>query len=147
MSKKLRYVSLQFSSVQWLSHVWIFVTPWTAVFQPFLSNTSAQSLLKLMSIELVMPSKHLFLPLLNRPLLLLPLIFTASGSFQMSQFFVSGGQSISVSASVSVLPMNIQDWYPLGLTGWISLQSKRLTRVFSNTSVQKHRFFGSQLSL
>ena len=73
--------------------------------------------------------------------------FPAPGSFQMSQSFASGGQSIGVLASASVLPMNIQDWFPLGLTGWISLQSKRLSRVFSNTTVQKHQFFGHQLSL
>ena len=73
--------------------------------------------------------------------------FPASGSFQMSQFFTSGGQSIGVSASTSVLPMNIQDWSPLGLTGWISLQSKGLSRVFSNTAIQKHQFSGAQLSL
>ena len=66
--------------------------------------------------------------------------FPASESFQMSQFFTSGGQSIGVSASVSVLPMNIQDWFPLGLTGWISLKSKGLSRVFANTTVQKHQF-------
>ena len=71
----------------------------------------------------------------------------ASVSFQISQFFASGSQSIGVSASSSVLPMNTQDWSPLGWTGWISLQSKRLSRVFSNTPVQKHQFFGSQLSL
>ena len=73
--------------------------------------------------------------------------FPASGSFPMSQFFTSGGQNIGVSASVSVLPMNIQDWFTLGWTGWISLQSKGLSRVFSNTTVQKHQFFGTQLSL
>ena len=73
--------------------------------------------------------------------------FPASGSFQMSQFFASGGQSIRVSASASVLPMNIQDWFPLGLTGWISLQCIRLSRDFSNTTVQKHQFFGVPLSL
>ena len=76
-----------------------------------------------------------------------PQSFPASGSFQMSQLFVSGGQSIRVSASASVLPMNIQDWFPLGWTGWISLQSKGLSRVFSNTTVQKHYFFCTQLSL
>ena len=70
----------------------------------------------------------------------------ASGSFPMNQFFASGGQSIWVLASVSVLPMNIQNWFPLGLTGLFSLQSKRLLRVFSNTTVQKHQFFGAQLS-
>ena len=73
--------------------------------------------------------------------------FPASGSFQMSQFFASGGQSIGVSASASVLPVNIQDWSPLGWTGWISLQSKGLSRVFSNTTVQKHQFFSTQVSL
>ena len=72
--------------------------------------------------------------------------FPASGSFPMSQLFVSGGQSIGVSASTSVLPMNTQDWSPLGWTGWISLQSKGLSRVFSNTIVQKHQCFGAQLS-
>ena len=72
--------------------------------------------------------------------------FPASGSFQMSQFFTSGGQSNGVSASASVLPMNIQDWFPLGWTNWISLQSKGPSRVFSNTTVQKHRAFGTQLS-
>ena len=78
-------------------------------------------------------------PALNPPL--------ASGSFQMSQLFASGGQSIGVSASASVLPMNTQDWSPLGWTGWISLQSKGPSRVFSNTTVQKHQFSGAQLSL
>ena len=76
-----------------------------------------------------------------------PQSFPASGSFQMSQLFTSGGQSIGDSASASVLPMNTQDWSPLGWTGWISLQSKGLSRVFSNTTVQKHQFFGAQLSL
>ena len=73
--------------------------------------------------------------------------FPASGSFPMSQLFSWGGQSIGVSASASVLPMNIQDWFPLGGIGWISLQSKGLSRVFSNTTVQKHQFFSAQLSL
>ena len=73
--------------------------------------------------------------------------FPASGPFLMSQFFTSGGQSIGVSASASVLSMNIQDWFPLGLTGLISLQSQGLSRVFSNTTVQKHQFFSTQLSL
>ena len=73
--------------------------------------------------------------------------FPTSRSFQMSQFFASGGQNIGVSASPSVLPMNIQDWFPLGWTGWISLQSKGLSRVLSNTTVQKHQFFNAQLSL
>ena len=88
------------------------------------------------------------------PTILFPVIpvsclqsFPASGSFPMSQFFASGDQSIGVSASVSVLPVNTQDWSPLGWTGWISLQSKGLSRVFSNTTVQRHQFFGAQLSL
>ena len=75
-----------------------------------------------------------------------PQSFPASGSFPMTQLFTSGGQSIGVSASTSVLLMNTQDWSPLGWTGWISLQSKGLSRVFSNTTVQKHQFFGTQLS-
>ena len=73
--------------------------------------------------------------------------FPAWGSFPMSQFFTSGGQSIGVSASASVLPMNIQDWFPLGWTGWISLQPKGLSSIFSNTTVQKYQFFSAQLSL
>ena len=75
-----------------------------------------------------------------------PQSLTASGSFPMSQLFSSGGQSIGVSASASVLPMNSQDWSPLRWTGWISLQSKGLSRVFSNTTVQNHQFFSAQLS-
>ena len=104
----------QFSSVQSFSHIQLFVTPWTAARQASLSITNSRSLLKLMSLELVMQSNHL---ILCHPLLLLPQSFPTSGSFQMSQFFESGGQSIGVSASASVLPMNIQDQFPLGLTG------------------------------
>ena len=126
-----------------LGRVRLFVTPWTEARQDSLSITNSQSLLKLMSLELVMPSNHL---ILCYPLLLPPSIFPASESFQMSQFFTSGGQSIGVSASASVLPMNIQDWFRLEWTGWISLQSKGLSRVFSNTTVQKHQCFGAQLS-
>ena len=100
--------------------------------------------LKLTSIESVMPWNHLTL---CRPLLLLLQSFPASGSFQKSQLFISGGQNTGVSASTSVLPMNIQDWFPLGRTGWISLQSKGLSRIFSNTTVQKHQFFCAQFSL
>ena len=73
--------------------------------------------------------------------------FPTSGSFQMNQFFASGGQSIGISASASVFPMNIRDWFPLGLTSWISLKSKELSRVFSNTTIQKHQFVGIWLSL
>ena len=130
-------------SVQSLSHVQLFATPWTVARQASLSITNSQSLLKLMFTELMIPCNHL---ILCRPILL-PSIFPAAGSFPVTQFFPSGGQSIGVSASASVLPMNIQDWFPLGLTGLISLQSKRLSRVFSNTTVQKHQFFGTQLSL
>ena len=81
------------------------------------------------------------------PFLFCPQSLPASGSFPMNQLFASGGQSIGLSASASVLPMNTQDWSPLGWTCWISLQSKGLSRVFSNTTVQKHQFFGTQLSL
>ena len=97
-----------------------------------------------MSIESVMPSSHL---ILCRPLPHCPQSFPVSGSFQMSQLFISGGQSIGVSASTSVLPVNTQDWSPLGWTGWIFLQSRGFSRVFSNSTVQKHQFFGAQLSL
>ena len=132
--------------VQLLSHVRLSVTwtvTWTAARQASLSFTISQSLSKLMSIELVMPSNHL---ILCCPLLLLPSIFLRSGYFQMSQLFASGGQSIGVSALASVLPTNTQEWFPLGSTGWNSLQSKGLSRVFSNTTVQKHQFFCAQLS-
>ena len=131
---------IQFSSVQLFSCVWLFATPWTAARQASLSITNSRSLLKLMSIELVMPSNHL---ILCKPLLLLPSIRV----FPLSQFFASGGQSIGASASASALLMNIQDWFPLGLTSFISLLSKGLSRVFSNTTVQKHQFFSTQLSL
>ena len=127
-----------FSSVQSLSLVWLFATPWTAARQASLSFTNSQSLLKLMSIESVMPSNHL---ILCRPLLLLPSIFPSIGVFSNESVLSIRCQSIGVSASVSVLPMNIQHWLPLGWTGWISLQSKGLSRVFSNTTVQKHQFF------
>jgi len=135
--------SVQFSSVQSLSRVRLFVTPWTAARQGSLSITNSRSSLKLLSIESVMPSNHL---ILCRPLLLLPSIPRPSESFPMSQLFAWGGQTIGVSALASVLPMNTQDWSPLEWTGWISLQSKGLSRVFSNTTVQKHQFFGAQPS-
>ena len=129
------------SSVRSLSHVRLFATPWTTACQTSLSITNSQSLLKLMS-KSVIPSNHF---ILCHQLLLLR-SFPASGSFPVSQFFASGGQSIGVSASASVLPVNTQDWSPFGWTGWISLPSKGLSRVFSNTTVQKHQFFGSQFS-
>ena len=96
-----------------------------------------------MSIESVVPSNHL---ILCYPLLLLPSVFPASGSFPVSQFFPSGSPSIGVWASALVLPMNIQDWFPLGWTGLISLQSKGLSSIFSNTTVQKHQSLSTQLS-
>ena len=130
------------SSVQSLSHVKLFATPWTAAHQVSLSITNSWSLLKLMSIESVMPSNHL---ILCHPLSSCLQSFPASESFPMSQFFTSDGHSIG--ASASVLSMNIQDWFPLGLTGLISLQSRELSRVFSNTTVQKYQFFSTQLSL
>ena len=132
----------QFSSVQSLSCVQLFVTPWTAACQASLSNTNSQSSPKHISIESVMPSNYL---ILYRPLLLLPSIFPSIRVFSNESVLSIGGQSIGVSASASVLPMNIQDWFPLGCTGWISLQSKGLSRVFSNTTVQKHQFFSTQL--
>ena len=130
---------IQFSSVQSLSRVWLFVTPWTAAHQASLFITSSQSLLKLMSIESVMPS--------NISSSVVPFSsclqsFLASGSFPMSQFFASGSESTGVSASASVLPKNTQDWFPLELTGWI-LQSKGISKDFFNTTVQRHQIFCS----
>ena len=134
-------LSVQFSSVQSLSRVGLFVTPWITAHQVSLSITNSWSSFKRVSIESVMPSSHL---ILCHPLSFCPQSLPASGSFPMSQLFAWG---TGVSASASVLPMNTQDWSPLGWTGWISLQSKRLSRVFSNTTVQKHQLFSAQLSL
>ena len=134
---------IRFSAVQSLSRVWLFVTPWTAADQASLSITNSWSLLTLVSIESVMPSSHL---ILCRPLLLLPPVPPSIRVFPMSQLFAWGGQSIEVSALASVLPKNTQDWSPLEWTGSIFLQSKRLSRVFSNTTAQKHQFFSAQLS-
>ena len=131
---------LSHCSVQSLSRVWFFVTPWTAALQASLSITNSQSLLKFTSIELVMSSNHL---ILCRPFSSHLQSFPASGSFPMSQFFVSGGQSIGVSASASVLPMNTPDWSPLGWTDWISLQPKGLSRVFFNTTTHPQNIFFS----
>ena len=120
--RRNKLVYLKYSaSVQLFSHVWLFVTPWTAARQASLSITNSQSLLKLMSIEwwchpTILSSVVPFSSCLKS--------FPASRSFPVSQVFASGGQSIGVSASTSVLPMNIQDWSPLGWTSWISLQSK-----------------------
>ena len=130
------------SSVQSLSCVWLFVTTWTAARQASLSITNSQSLLNLnlMSIELVMPSNHL---ILCHPLLILPSIFPSIGVllFLMSQFLASGGQSIG--ASASVLPMNIQDWFPLGSTGLISLLFKGLSQESSPASQFKSISFST----
>ena len=133
----------QFSSAQLLSCLWLFVTPKTAAHQASLSITNSWSLLKCTSIESVMPSNHL---ILYCPLLLLPSIISSIRVFPRTQFFAWGGQSIWVSALASVLPMNIQNLFPSGWTGWISLKSKGLSKV-SNTTVQKHQFFNAQLSL
>ena len=132
-----------FSSVQSLSCVWLFATPWIAARQASLSITNSWSSLKLSSIESVIPSSHL---ILCHPFLLLPPIPPSIRVFPMSQLCAWGGQSIGVLALASVLPKNTQDWSPLEWTGWISLQSKGLSRVFSNTTVQKHQFFGTQPS-
>ena len=128
-----------FSSVQSLSRVWLFATPWTV-----LPITNSWSPPKPVSIELMMASNHLILCV---PFSSCPQSFPASESFQMSQLFASGGQSIGVSASTSVFPVNTQDWCILGWTGWISLQSRGRSRVFSITTVQKYQFIGTQLSL
>ena len=133
-----------FSSIQLLSRVQLFATPWTAAHQDSLVITNSWSLLKLMSIESVMPSN---ISSSVVPFSLCLHCFPASGSFPMSQLFTSDGQSIGVSASASVLLMNIQDKFPLQLTGLISLLSKGLPRLFSNTTVQKHQFFSAHLSL
>ena len=129
-------ISLQFSSVQLLSHVWLCnpmdcSMPGLPVHQRLPEFTPTH--------PTISSSVGPFSSCLQS--------FPASGSFPMSQFFASGGQSIGVSPSASVLPKNIQHWFPLGWTGWISLQAKGLSRVFSNSTVQKHQFFGTQLSL
>ena len=132
-----------FSSVQLLSLVQLFVTPWAAAHQASLSITNSQSLLKLMSIESVMPSNCL---ILCCPLLLLPSIFPSIRVFSnKSVLCIRWPKYWSFSFIISP-SMNNQDWSPLGWTGWISLQSKGLSRVFSNTAVQKHQFFSAQLS-
>ena len=120
------------------------MTPWTAAHQAFLSFTISWSFLRLTSTELVMVFNHL---ILCHPPLLLSSIFPSIRVFLMSCLFTSGGQSIGISASASVLSVNIQGWFPLGLTGLIYLQSKRLSRVFSSTTIWKHQFSGTQSSL
>ena len=135
--------SNQFSSFQLLSHVRLFVTPWIAAHQASLFITNSRSSLKLMFIKPVMPFSHL---ILCYHFFLLPPIPSSITVFPMSQLFAGSGQSIEVSALASVLPKNIQGW-SLESTGWIFLQSKGLSGVFSNTTVQKHQFFSAQLSL
>ena len=131
--------SSSFTSVQLLS-----CDPMDCDMTGFPVHHQLLSLLKLMSIELWWhPTISSSVVPFSSCLQSLPV----SGSFQMSHFFTAGAPRIGVSASASVLPMNIPDWFPLGLTGWISLHSKGLSRVFSNTAVQKHHFFGAQLSL
>ena len=134
---------LQFSSVQSLSCVWLFATPWIAAHQASPSITNSQVHPN------SCPSSRWCHPAISSsvvPFFSCPQSLPASGSFPMSQFFPWGSQSIGVSASASVLLMNTQDWSPSEWTGWISLRSKALSRVFSNTTVQKHRFFSTQLS-
>ena len=129
---------IQFSCSVMSDSLW---PPWTAAHQASLSITNSQSLLRLMSFKSVMPSNHL---ILWHPLLLLPSVIPSIRLFSNKSalcFGHFGGQSIGVSALASVLPINIQDWFPLGWTGLI-LQSNRLSEVFSNTTVQKHQFFG-----
>ena len=131
------------NSVHSLIRVRLFETPGTTTYQASLSFTNSQSLLKLISLS------QWWHPTISSsviPFSSCLLSFPASRSFPVSQFFTSGGQSTGVSASTSVLPMNTQDWFPLGWAGWISSQSKGLSRVFSNTTVQKHQSFGTQLS-
>ena len=130
--------------VQLLSCVKLIATAWTATCQAPLSFTISWGLFKLMFIKMwcypIISSS--VIPFSSRLQ-----SFPGSGSFPMRWLFTSGGQSIGASASASVLPMNVQNWFPLGWTGWISLLTKRLSRVFSNTTVQKHQVFGAQLSL
>ena len=133
------YIFENISSVQSLSHVRLFVTPWIAARQACLSITNSRSSLRLTWCHPAISSSVV-------PFSSCPQSLPASESFPMSQLFALGGQSTGVSALASFLPMNTQDWSPLGWTGWISLQIKGLSRVFSNTTVQKHQFFGAQLS-
>ena len=133
--------------IEWLffqspSHVGLFTTPWTAACQASLCLIS-ESLPKFMSIESVMSSNHIY----SAALFFCLQSFPASGSFPMSLLFILGGQSIEASTSASVLPVSIQSWFPLEWIGWISLQSKGLSRVFSNTTVWKHQFFSALPSL
>jgi len=131
------------TSVQSLSRFRLFATPWITACLASLSITNSRSLPKLMSIKLVMPSSHL---ILYRPLLLLTPVPPSIRVFSNESTLRMRWPKYWSFISASVLPMNTQDWSPLGWTGWISLQSKGLSRVFSNTTVQKHQFFSAQLS-
>ena len=131
------------NSVQSLICVWLPVTPCAAAHQASLSITNSQSYSNSHPLGWWC---HPTISSSVAPLYSCHQSFPASGSFPMSQFFASGGQSIGVSASESVLQMNIQDLFPLGWTGWISLLSKGLSRIFLNTTVQKHKFLGAQFS-
>ena len=144
VSESLCYIHWKFSSIQLFSCVWLFATPWITVLQASLSITNSRGLLKLMSTESMMPYNH---PLSSPYPLAISLSQHQGKHLFQWEFFPSGGQSIGVSSSASVLPKNIQDWFHLGLTGLIFLQSKGLSRVFSNTTVQKHQFLSVQLSL
>ena len=135
--------AVEFSSVQLCSCVWLFVTPWITARQASLSITNSWSSLKLTYIESVMPSSHL---ILCRPLLFLSPISPSIRVFPNESTFCMRWPNTGVSALASFLPKNTQGWSPLEWTGWISLQCKGLSRVFSNTTVQKHQFFGTQLS-
>ena len=138
------FINSIFCSVQSLSRVQLYVTPRTAAHQPPCPSPTTRVYPN------SCPLSRWCQPTISSsvvPFSSCPQSFPASGSFQMSQLFTSDGQSIGVSASTSVLTMNIQDWSPLGWTGWISLKSKGLSRVFSNTTVQNHQFFNAQLSL
>ena len=137
-------ISFSFRSVQLLSCVQFFATPWTTHARP--PHPSPTTGVYSNSWPLSQWC-HPMISFSVIPFFSCPLSFQALGSLQMSQLFASGGQSIGISASTSVLPTNTQDWSPLWWTGWISLQSKGLSRVFFNTAVQKRQFFGTQLSL
>ena len=140
---RIFYLSIQFSPLQSLSHVRLFATSWIAAHQAYLSITNSRSPPKPMSIESVMPSNHL---ILCHPLFLLPSIFPSIRVFSNESTLRMRWPNIGVSASTSVLQMNVQDWSPLGWTGWISLKSKGPSRVFYDDTVQKHQFFGAQPS-
>ena len=141
---EINIVNQVYSSVQLLSRIRLFATPWTTARQASLAIANSRSLPKRMSFESVMPSNHF---ILFHPLLLLPSIFPSIRVFSKESALHIRGQSIGVWASASVLPMNSQDWFPLGWTDWISLQSKALSRAFSSSPDQMHQFFGTKLSL